>query len=37
VKVNLAAIATIYKENVNGQIVGDPKKMSTYKPVGLLK
>ena len=37
VKTNLTAINTIYTDNVNGQIVGDPKKMSTYKPVGLLK
>ncbi len=36
-KANLGAIATIYTENVNGQIVGDPKKMSTYNPVGLLR
>lgn len=37
IKTNLAAINTIYTDNVNGQIVGDPKKMTTYKPVGLLK
>jgi len=37
VKTNLAAISTIYTDNVNGQVVGDPKKMTTYKPVGLLK
>lgn len=37
VKTNLDAITSIYTDNVNGQIVGDPKKMSTYKPVGLLK
>lgn len=37
IKTNLAAINTIYTDNVNGQVVGDPKKMTTYKPVGLLK
>ena len=37
VKTNLTAISTIYADNVNGQVVGDPKKMTTYKPVGLLK
>ena len=37
VKTNLSEIATIFAANVNGQIVGDPKKMATFKPVGLLK
>ena len=37
VKTNLASITAIQTENINGQLVGDPKKMTTYKPVGLLK
>jgi hypothetical protein len=37
VKSNLTQIAGIRKANVNGQLVGDPTKMTTYKPVGLLK
>ena len=37
VTANLTAIANIYKENVNSQVVGDPKKMTTFKPVCLLK
>jgi len=37
VKTNLTQIANIYTANVNGQLVGDPKKMTTFKPVGLLK
>ena len=34
---NQKTIATILSDNVNGQVVGDPQKMTTYKPVGLLK
>lgn len=37
VKSNLTQIAGIYAANVHGQVVGDPKKMTTFKPVGLLK
>ena len=37
VKSNLAQIDGIHKANVNGQLVGDPQKMTTFKPVGLLK
>ena len=37
VKTNTAQIASIIAANVNGQLVGDPKKMTTFKPVGLLK
>ena len=37
VKSNLAQIEGIHKANVNGQLVGDPQKMTTFKPVGLLK
>ena len=37
VKTNTAQIASIISANVNGQLVGDPKKMTTFKPVGLLK
>jgi hypothetical protein len=37
VKSNLAQIAGIHTANVNGQLVGDPKKMTRFKPVGLLK
>lgn len=37
VKSNLAQIAGIYSANVHGQLVGDPKKMTTFKPVGLLR
>jgi hypothetical protein len=37
VKTNLTQIASIISANVNGQLVGDPKKMTTFKPVGLLK
>ena len=37
VKSNLKQIANIYTANVNGQLVGDPQKMTTFKPVGLLK
>jgi len=37
VKSNKAAILTIQADNVNGTLVGDPKVMAKYKPVGLLK
>ena len=37
VKHNLAQIAGIHIANVNGQVVGNPTKMQTFKPVGLLK
>ncbi len=37
VKSNLAQIAGIYTANVHGQLVGDPQKMTTFKPIGLLK
>ena len=37
VKTNLKQIANIQTANVNGQLVGDPQKMTTFKPVGLLK
>ena len=37
VKTNTAQIASIIAANVNGQLVGDPKKMTTFKPVSLLK
>lgn len=37
IKNNLAQIAGIYRANVHGQLVGDPQKMQTFKPVGLLK
>ena len=37
VKTNLKQIANIQTDNVNGQLVGDPQKMTTFKPVGLLK
>ena len=37
VKANLDGITAIYTDNVNGQLYGNPQKMSTYKPVGLLK
>ena len=37
IKKNLAQIAGIYRANVHGQLVGDPQKMQTFKPVGLLK
>jgi|GEM_PF-495902 len=37
IKSNLAQIASIYRANVHGQLVGDPQKMQTFKPVGLLK
>ncbi len=36
VKSNLTQIANIHSANVNGQLVGDPKKMTTFKPIGLL-
>ena len=34
---NQKSISAIYADNVQGQVVGDPKKMTTYTPVGLLK
>ena len=34
---NQKSITAVQADNVAGQVVGDPKKMSTYKPVGLLK
>ena len=34
---NQKSITAIQADNVAGQVVGDPKKMSTFKPVGLLK
>ena len=37
IKHNLAQIAGIHIANVNGQVVGNPTKMQTFKPVGLLK
>lgn len=37
VKSNLKQIAGIHNANVNGQLVGNPQKMTTFKPVGLLK
>lgn len=37
IKHNLAQIAGIYTANVHGQVVGNPTKMQTFKPVGLLK
>ena len=37
IKNNLVQIASIYRANVHGQLVGDPQKMQTFKPVGLLK
>lgn len=37
VKTNLTEITNIQNANINGQVVGDPKKMTKYKPVGLLK
>ncbi len=37
VKSNLAQITGIRSANINGQLVGDPKKMTTFKPIGLLK
>jgi P pilus assembly chaperone PapD len=36
VKSNLAQITNIRSANINGQLVGDPKKMMSFKPVGLL-
>ncbi|MEJ0014465.1 MAG: hypothetical protein WDN07_02590 [Actinomycetota bacterium] len=36
IKTNLKEITGIESANINGQVVGDPKKMSSYKPVGLL-
>jgi len=37
VKTNSTEIANIIAANVNGQLVGDPKKMATFKPIGLLR
>lgn len=37
IKRNLVQIANIYTANVNGRLVGDPQKMQSFKPVGLLK
>ncbi len=37
IKSNLTQITKIEAANVNGQLVGDPKKMTTFIPVGLLK
>ena len=37
VKSNSKQIANMPSANVNGQLVGDPQKMTTFKPVGLLK
>jgi hypothetical protein len=34
---NQKSITAVQADNVAGQVVGDPKKMTTYKPVGLLK
>ena len=34
---NQKSITAVQADNVAGQVVGDPTKMSTYKPVGLLK
>ncbi len=34
---NQKSISAVQADNVAGQVVGDPKKMTTYKPVGLLK
>jgi len=36
VKSNLTQITNIRSANINGQLVGDPKKMISFKPVGLL-
>jgi len=37
IKSILTEIDNIHSANVNGQVFGDPKKMSTSKPVGLLQ
>jgi len=34
---NQKSITAVQADNVAGQLVGDPTKMSSYKPVGLLK
>jgi hypothetical protein len=34
---NQKSISAVQADNVAGQLVGDPTKMASYKPVGLLK
>jgi len=34
---NQSSIATVQSDNINAATVGDPNKMVSYKPVGLLK